>query len=83
MAQTGTISQFFPHKALRRSFESLLMSAWGRGAMEEAAVTAHLWSSPIAAAASAAVEWILNVKLGSWQFWQMLCLVFSIGQPSA
>ena len=51
--------------------------------MEEAAVTAHLWSSPIAAAASAAVEWILNVKLGSWQFWQMLCLVFSIGQPSA
>ena len=57
MAQTGTISQFFPQKALRRSLESLLMSEWGRGAAEEEAeVTAHLRSSPIAAAASAAVE---------------------------
>ena len=62
-AQTGTISQFFPPEALQSS-ESLLMSfLWA--AMEEG-VTAHLRSSLIAAA-SAAVEWILKVKLGSWE----------------
>ena len=64
MAQTGTISQFFPPETLQSS-ESLLMSVlWA--AMEEG-VAAHLRSSLIAAA-SAAVEWILNVKLGSWEF---------------
>lgn len=66
MAQTGTISQFFPPETLQSS-ESLLMSVlWA--AMEEG-VSAHLRSSLIAAA-SAAVEWILNVKLGSWEFSQ-------------
>ena len=64
MAQTGTISQFFPPETLQSS-ESLLMSVlWA--AMEEG-VAAHLRSSLIAAA-SVAVEWILNVKLGSWEF---------------
>ena len=60
MAQTGTISQFCPPGTLKLS-ESLLMSFLF--APTDEGVTAHFRSSVIAAA-SAAVEWILNVKLG-------------------